>query len=353
MDKTQATPPTFDLQKIINRLVIVVSIGIIAHLVFLLLTNDQNVFAFLSVLKFYHIIAIVGLLYFPWIGHALRMMIWTSYLEQRLSFRTCLKIAIYTELGAAITPTLIGGGPIKLGLLINNKLSPGKAGFLTIQGGVEDFIMYVSILIIGFFHIREKIMKILRTIGETIISNQFLILGIVTLIVLLLILKALHISVPVYKLVPGKIRKSWMHLVQELGHGWHEMIDTFKQVLKNGFGHLVMSFSILILQWMSKFSVLIILLSALDIDFKPFQIYLQQWIVYVTMIFVPTPGATGGSEASFFLIFGGEIPKTALPLIVSTWRFFMYYFLLFSAVALVQYFHFYKTKTKSRTTDTL
>jgi len=76
----------------------------------------------------------------------------------------------------------------------------------------------------------------------------------------------------------------------------------------------------------------------MGVDFKPFQMYLQQWIVYITMMFIPTPGATGGAEASFYLIFDGEIPKKLLTLIVSIWRFFTYYFMLFTAIILVQLF---------------
>jgi uncharacterized membrane protein YbhN (UPF0104 family) len=57
------------------------------------------------------------------------------------------------------------------------------------------------------------------------------------------------------------------------------------------------------------------------------------------MIFIPTPGATGGAEATFFLLFEKQIPKDLLPLITSTWRFFMYYMMLFTAVTLIQLFH--------------
>jgi uncharacterized protein (TIRG00374 family) len=115
------------------------------------------------------------------------------------------------------------------------------------------------------------------------------------------------------------------------------MLDCFNQVRKNGLGYLLLSLVVLFTQWTIRFSVLLILLTALDIDFEIFQIYIQQWIVYLTMIFIPTPGASGGAEATFYLIFEKSLPKDLLPLITSTWRFFMYYLMLLFAVCIVQF----------------
>jgi uncharacterized protein (TIRG00374 family) len=330
----------FNLNRTINRLVIVVSIGIVMHLVFLLLTNEQNVFQYLHNIKIPYLILIICLLLYNWIGHATRIVIWTRYLKQQLKFKDALRIAIYTELGAAVTPTLIGGGPIKLGLLMKNGLSTGKAGFLTLLGGLEDFIMYTMVFIISFFHARESVFKIFSSIANSIKHNWVRVSIILTiLLVIYWILESFDL-LKGRSLIPKKYRKSWSKFIQELKGGWHEMLASFNKVRKDGLRYFIVSFIILISQWMSRLSVLVILLWALGIAFKPFQVYIQQWIVYLTMIFIPTPGATGGAEATFFLLFEKQIPKDLLPLIISTWRFFMYYLMLFLSVFLIQFFKF-------------
>ena len=129
----------------------VIGIGIVAHLVFLLLTNEQNVFEYLSKISLPYLLLIIICLVSNWVGHTLRLMIWTRYIGQPFTFRDSLRIAIYTELGQSITPTIIGGGPLKMALMIKNKLSTGKAGFLTLLNGVEDFLMYCTVLVIGLF----------------------------------------------------------------------------------------------------------------------------------------------------------------------------------------------------------
>ncbi|MBT8189127.1 MAG: flippase-like domain-containing protein, partial [Bacteroidia bacterium] len=168
----------FNLEKTINRLVIVISIGIVAHLIFLLLTNDRNIFQYLHEIELKYVFLILLLLPMNWIGHGARLTLWTHYLKTRIRYKQGLKIAIYTELGQAITPTLIGGGPIKMALLIKNGLSTGKAGFLTLLGGFEDFLMYCTVFIVAFFHARQEVFKILGSIWQFLLREwQYIALG--------------------------------------------------------------------------------------------------------------------------------------------------------------------------------
>lgn len=264
-------------------------------------------------------------------------MIWTRYLKQQFKFRDALRIAVYTELGAAITPTLIGGGPIKFALLLKNKLSTGKAGFLTLLNGLEDFIMYCTVVVVAFFHARASIFKILKSIFQKATENIGRLLVIVAIIILIVYLFKKVEYLAKYHFIPQKYRSALSKIMSELKGGWHEMIHSFNQVRKDGLRYLLVSLTVLIVQWTCKFTVLIILLYALGVEFKPFQVYIQQWVVYLTMIFIPTPGASGGAEATFYLIFEKQIPRHLLPLVTSTWRFFMYYLMLFVAVFLVQF----------------
>ena len=113
-----------------------------------------------------------------------------------------------------------------------------------------------------------------------------------------------------------------------------DMKSNFKFVFSDGKFRMLIGLFVLFLQWMSKFSVLLVILHAFNIDFETIQIYIRQWVVYVTMLFIPTPGASGGAEASFLLIFGKSIPSNITYLVVSVWRLFTYYFILLTAVFL-------------------
>ena len=334
---------SIDVQKIIRRMVLVVSLGIMAHLIFLLLTTDRSILSNISKIKIPYLILIGMLALVPWFGHSLRLMIWTKFAGHPLKYLDCFRTAVYTELGGSLSPTLIGGGPIKLAYLLKKGLNPGKAGLITALNGFEDFIMYSLILLISFIHVRESIERILNAISGFVVGNYiYIISGIVLFFLLRWLLKKLKFSFDF--LVPDKFSNWWKGFKQAAKDNWDEMKGLAVKILKEGKLTFSLSFLLLILSWLGRFSILLVILYALGIDFKPFQMYLQQWIVYITMLFIPTPGASGGAEASFFLIFGGEIPKHILPLIVSTWRFFIYYFMLFVAIILVQVFSVWKRK---------
>ncbi len=46
------------------------------------------------------------------------------------------------------------------------------------------------------------------------------------------------------------------------------------------------------------------------------------------MTMIPTPGAMGGAEVSFAIIYNGLIPASVLPVAVSAWRFITFYLLI-------------------------
>lgn len=327
-------------------MMIIVSLGILAHLVFLLVTTDREVLSNISKIKIPYLFVIAILSLVPWLGAAFRLRMWTRFINHPLSYKDCLKTQVYTDLGGALSPTAIGGGPVKLGYLINKGMSPGKAGLLTALNGFEDFVMYCFIIIVSFFHIRESIGKIFGAISNFVLNNYLMILGIIVGIILLRFLIKLS-KFQFRNLMPRTFRVKLNRFARVLKENLSEMKTLANQVFAEGKLTFFISFIVLMLSWLARFSILLVLLWSLGIAFKPFQIYLQQWIVYITMIFVPTPGASGGAEASFYLIFGGEIPKEILPLVVSTWRFFTYYFMLFSAVMIVQFYAFRTKKAKA------
>ena len=58
-------------------------------------------------------------------------------------------------------------------------------------------------------------------------------------------------------------------------------------------------------------------------------------MVFVAMLFVPTPGGTGGAEAAFLLVFSNLIPRAAVGPAMAGWRLITYYFMLLVGVGLL------------------
>lgn len=342
-----------NFKKVINRLVLFISLGVLAHIIFLLSTTDKAILLQLGDIKMRYLLFISMLVMVPWLGHALRLVLWTKLLEVRLSYRESLKIAVSTDLGAALTPTLIGGGPIKLGMLLNHGISPSKAGILIALGGFEDLIFYLTGISLAFFFARESILKIFISIKEIIWTNWEVSIGVLAVIIIFIVLRKTKIlsgNLSFIQLFPSKIKRAILKFLIGLRNSIEETKDTIRLIINKGKLTFIFSITILFIQWFAKFSILAVLLYALNVDIEFKNIYLKQWLVWLTMIFIPTPGATGGAEASFFLLYGNIIPKDVITLVVSTWRFFTYYFIMMSAVFIYQltsYLAFRRNKKSS------
>ena len=329
-----------DFNKIIGRLILFISIGVGAHILFLLFTTDKEILLQVKKIKFRYLMTIGGLVLVPWIGHAIRMVLWTRFLKCKLTFRETLKIAVSTDLGAALTPTIIGGGPVKLAMLLRQKVPASKAGILIALGGFEDLLFYLAGISLGLVFAFDSIMKILSSIYQLLTENLLLIGGVGTLIILYISLRKAGVMtyrLNFLKIFPPRIKRLILKTFIGFRRSIKETKSTLVLILNKGKLTFLLSFTILIIQWFAKFSILSVILYALGVDVSFINIYLRQWLVWLTMIFIPTPGATGGAEASFYLLFGPSIPSGVLTLIVSTWRFFTYYFIMLSAVFIYQF----------------
>ncbi len=324
-----------DFRKIINRLIVFISIGIGAHILFVLLTTEKSMLVYLQRLSFLHIIAIMLLLFMPWVLYALRIYVWSKFLKEKINYPTLLRIVITSELASALSPTAVGGAPVKAALLLNYGFSVGNAGFLLTYGVIEDIIFYsTGILLASLLSI-----GVMGNISHTIyglIGNHIVPITIIIalFIIYFYLLRTQRISkkYTLWQYLPTGLKNSIAKLRIKIKDSWSDMKSNFKRAAKSGKKVMAFSLLMLFLQWIAKFTVLLVVLHAFGVSFEPIQVYLRQWVVYVTMLLVPTPGATGGAEASFLLIFGKSIPEELSYLIVSVWRLFTYYFVLLSAV---------------------
>ncbi len=331
----------FSLSSILNKLIIVISIGIVGHLIFLLSTTDREILVQTSQLSFPYVISICGLLMIPWLGHSIRLVLWTSFLKQPLRFSSAFKIAVTTDLGSAVTPTLIGGGPIKLGLLLAKGYSAAKASTLILLNAVEDLSFYIIGLVLCFWIAQDSMSIFIYGITDFIWKQRWVLISLVILLVtgsLILKKQGRSLSDFFIDMLPYRLQLKLRNIYIKISESVSELQSIIKFIFKKGKLTFSLSLLILITQWFSKFSVLLILLLALDIDFTWYLIYIKQWLVWLTMIIVPTPGASGGAEAAFYLIFEDSISNDILNLVTSIWRFFTYYYVLFTALAFFQLF---------------
>ncbi|MBK9735107.1 MAG: flippase-like domain-containing protein [Saprospiraceae bacterium] len=341
-----------DFRKILNRLILFIGVGVIAHIIFVLSTTGKESLKHLNELSILHIVVICILMVCPWLGYAARVVMWATFLNEKISYFDAVRIVITADVASALSPTAVGGAPVKAGLLLNRGFSNGNVGFMLTYGVIEDIVFYVTgIVLAAFFSV-----GLLTDVGSGALNfynkNTFIIifsLVFITAYLILLISGSMPKFLKISTYLPIKVKSALYSFKEKFSLGIKDMKSNFSFAFSHGKTRMCISIVVLFMQWMAKFSVLLVIIHAFKLDFETVQIYIRQWVVYVTMLFIPTPGASGGAEASFLLIFGNSIPSDITYLIVSLWRLFTYYFILLSAVILFSTLTFYLKRKENST----
>ncbi|HMR89049.1 MAG TPA: lysylphosphatidylglycerol synthase transmembrane domain-containing protein [Saprospiraceae bacterium] len=326
-----------NFKKILNRLILFVALGVGAHVAFVLSTTERSLLNYIGELSVLHLLSILILIICPWLGYALRIKMWSGFLNEKITYADALRVVVTADVASALSPTAVGGAPVKAALLLNRGYAAGSVGFMLTYGVIEDIVFYTTGIILAGFFSTGLLTDIWTEVYAFFVGNKFLILITLMILGFYIILIRMNL-IPSYlritNYLPERLKLLISNAKMKIYSSLKDMRSNFTYVWQYGKLRMVVSFIVLLLQWMAKFSVLIVILHAFEIGFEAIQIYIRQWVIFVTMLFIPTPGASGGAEASFLLIFGKSIPSDIAYLVVSVWRLFTYYFILLMAAIL-------------------
>lgn len=326
---------SYNFKKIINRLMVFVALGILAHVIFLSTTIDRDTFEQIRDLKFRHIALAILLAFGPWVGHVFRVMLWTNFVKQPLSFKDSLSIVIANDLGSSLTPTSVGGGPVKLIMLISKGIDSAKATFIILLSACEDLVFYTVGILLSVYYMSGS-----GKVFKDVIVDKTQYIGIGAGVILLFYIlhkkKILRLNF-LTRLLPNKVAAFMKRTRESLKKSGSEIKSTFRAVWKKGKLRFLLSVFLLFFQWFTKFGVLAVVLTAMNIPISGFQVIIKQWIIYMGMLLVPTPGGSGGAEAAFLFMFSKDISGATSNLVVSLWRFFTYYFIMVCSVVIYQF----------------
>lgn len=321
-------------------------LGVIGNLIFSYYHSDTGLFSYLSKLDGYTIIICLIFVMIPWFTHSLRILIWTRFISKNIPFKEILKIAIAADLGAAISPTSVGGGPLKAGMLMQQGLKTSDAISLTLLGSVEDHTFFFISVPISFIITAGWKHHVFKNSFHLIQNSTWFIIFIIAFVAIIII------TVSNKKLLNHIGKKlNRFTFIQKATSAVRNMISdisgVYQLIGKKGKRLFVLSLLLTAIHWISRYSVLIVLLYGLGYNIHPVKIFFLQWIILVLMLFVPTPGATGGAEASFYFIFRNIIPDSTIGFIMPAWRFLTYYATLGLGTILFSILNFVKVKKSS------
>jgi len=301
---------------------ILIPLGVIGNVVFTFLATDREILASLGAFPRRYLLLAIALALVPWVTNTLRLRIWTDFIGHRLRLREAFTVTLGTNLGAGISPTAVGGGVVKWGMLIQRGLSPGAAASLTTLTSVEDALFFMVAIPVAIYLTGAWDLPILRRIGTEVGANLPLILAIALGLALAIWLALAWINRRGRKQTR---RGLWARMRHRIRSAWRDGVGVYELIIRRGKARFALSMTLVSAQWISRYSVITALVAFLGIPVDPVLFWLFQWVVFSLMVLIPTPGATVGAEATFALVYSALLPTQVIGVATAGWRFLTFY----------------------------
>lgn len=312
-------------RKFIRRLLIILPISVVVSVAFAYFTTDAQDLHRLSLFSLRYLFLAAGLRLIPWITKSLRLLNWMSFRNHKFTFWDALRVTMMSELGAIVSPTSVGGEPVKVGMLYERGLALGEATSLTTVAAIEDITVYLFALPVALLLAMRVDRSSLDQVDLPQLTDSWWILAVIGAAILVIVIVALVVStVPSLVSVRRRIKRFW-----------REFKRVYVLVIRKGKRRFAFNVLMALIHWCARYSVVAALALSLGFQVDWVRFFVLQWLVFAVMMLVPTPGATGGAEGAFLLLFSSVLPRQSLGTIMIGWRFIDFYFMAILAIAIL------------------
>jgi glycosyltransferase 2 family protein len=129
---------------------------------------------------------------------------------------------------------------------------------------------------------------------------------------------------------------------------WQDFRSVHQLVIRRGKSRFLLTFLITAVQWTCRYSVVTALAYFLGARVDPVLFFLLQWVIFTAMMFIPTPGASGGAEAAFYLVYEALLPAGVIGIATAGWRMLTFYFQLALGSIIFLVFNIADARTRVR-----
>jgi len=259
-----------------------------------------------------------------------RTYILSKSLGARLPFKVYLENTIMGFYFSAVTPFAAGGQPFQIYHLVKNSVELGKASMIVAAKFISSFTSAVLLGILAFIFLFEEI-KGIRLIGPIILVGVFATLAFYFLFITFLLnrkwiesffsLKIVTVPIAfVLRKDADVVRDSVKDKVKNYMNAFETLWKSSKKVF---FTIFILSFIMILLIQITGFLSLISVLEDTNLNF--YKVIGLQSAMNMIVYFLPTPGASGGIEGSFYIIYSGMVGKSRAAVSLLIWRIATYY----------------------------
>ncbi len=267
-----------------------------------------------------------------WTFWAIRIKILASALDMGICLRKAFRIVMVSQFMAAVTPSSMGGEPMRIYMLSQDNMtwgntSVGDATALTVGERLIDFL---------FFGISLPILLLLVGLSIDLAGVKYFMIASAVLLGLAGLFTMFLVTHPHrFKKKIHKLDKILRFIIKEDAKRWNTLkkmekeFVTFSEstitIFKRKKLHFVAAMGATALMWTCGFTIPSVLLMGFGQDPMWLISYtFQMIIVLITMIPV-SPGGSGLAEFSAYFLYGQRVPSEFLGPLIVVWRILTFY----------------------------
>jgi glycosyltransferase 2 family protein len=318
--------PRGKLDKLFRTSLILVPFGVLGNLALSWFGTGRGVLSEMAGRPIGWLVVAIVIALVPWFTNVARIIVWARFLKHPLGWRDATRIIIGAEISASVIPTSTGSEVIRLGMLMQCGLTAGQAASIVTLGYLEDLVFFLVALPVCLFWSSAYKLPALRGLTHQVHVNAPETLGISVLALLVLWgLWRLALAGRLGRGLRRRVRRITARTRGRIRRTWRDFADIYRRVISHGKLRFALTLSITALQWACRYSVATAFVYYLGYPVDPLLFFLLQWVIFTVMLFIPTPGASGGAEAAFLLVYSAVLPTRVIALVTAGWRFLTFY----------------------------
>lgn len=316
------------IRRIIRILLVVIPLAVCANVIYLVAVIRPDFITSLITFNGWYLSLALALALLPWPAQSLRIHIWSRVLRRKTTYGRCFRTVLAADLGAAISPTILGGGYIKLGFLMSYGFTAAEATLVTFLGTLVDAAFFIVAIPLSISLSRAWENPHVIRAANSLLNNWPTALVVLFLLGTVLVIIR-RVQVPATKKEQMKNAGQKPGLLLNAATRIVRFREDFENaagfILRRGKRAFMAAVLVAGIGWCGRYGAISALAIGLGYHADPVLFFLLQWVVFTTMTMFPTPGAIGGAEISFSLVYRGMIPAEVMPVIMSAWRFLTFY----------------------------
>ena len=314
------------LDRVLRTALFLVPFGVLGNLALSWFATDHDVLRSMGVLDRRYLYLALVLALFPWVTNTLRLLIWARFIGHRVSFRDMFRVTLGAELSSSVFPTSSGGEVFRWGMMVQKGIPQGQAASIVTLGYIEDMAFFGLAIPASIVISRAWELPVLASMGKDLRGQALVVIGAgIAAVLVINLLFRMILRGTLGRRPRTKGLRLAARLKRKFRRTWHDFRTVHQLVIKHGKSRFLLTFVITGVQWTCRYSVVTALAYFLGARVDPVLFFLLQWIIFTAMMFIPTPGASGGAEAAFYLVYEALLPAGLIGIATAGWRLLTFY----------------------------